>query len=71
MSAPTRSRPPADRSWPGVHRQAMLVRYPEHMTLELPTARRPLLHLHRFRWAEHGPIGTLYVCRCGSVRPGL
>lgn len=37
----------------------------------LPAGRPPLPHVHWYRWAEHGPMGTLYVCRCGSVRPGF
>ncbi|SDF58376.1 hypothetical protein SAMN05660485_03680 [Blastococcus fimeti] len=61
----------ADQTWPAVHRQDMLVRYPERMTLALPSVRRPRLHVHRFHRAEDGPIGTLYACRCGSVRPGF
>ncbi len=55
----------------GVHRQTMPARYPERMTLALPSVRRSKLHVHRFHRAEDGPIGTLYACRCGSLRPGF
>lgn len=70
MSAPASS-PMAGRSWPAVHRQAMPARYPGRMTLALPSLRRPKLHVHRFHRAEDGPIGMLYACRCGSLRPGF
>ncbi|SOE00402.1 hypothetical protein SAMN06272739_2575 [Blastococcus haudaquaticus] len=67
-----RYRPPVDAGRPpGVHVRDSSGRYAGPMAVMTEVARHVRRHIHRFRWAEDGPFGSLYACRCGEVRPGL